>query len=247
MTPSSHAHGNITNDGKIGTAANKAAYTTTNGVVTAGTLPAAAGGTGKTTLKDAANALINALDTGSSNLTANDYVITQYVGGGTTTTTYHRRPASAIRVGGLLTPRNLGVKLDSTTAVTFDGTANQTSIPVSGTLPVAHGGTGATSLANITVGKATADASGNTITSTYATKTEMNALIAAADAMVFKGTLDGAATTTYTPAADRGHTYKVATAGLINGEKVEVGDILICITDSTAAATSSNVSTVKAN
>lgn len=147
MTPSSHAHGNITNDGKIGTAANKAAYTTTNGVVTAGTLPAAAGGTGKTTLKDAANALINALDTGSSNLTANDYVITQYVGGGTTTTTYHRRPASALRVGGLLTARNLGVNLASTTAATFDGTANQTNIPVSGTLPVANGGTGATDAA----------------------------------------------------------------------------------------------------
>ena len=42
----SHAHGNITNDGKVGTAANQAVYTTTNGVVTAGTLPIAAGGTG---------------------------------------------------------------------------------------------------------------------------------------------------------------------------------------------------------
>ncbi len=95
--------------------------------------------------------------------------------------------------------------------------------------------------------KAGKDGSGNTITSTYATKTEMNSLVAAADAMVFKGTLAGAATTTYTPAASRGDTYKVSTAGLINGERVEVGDILICTTDSTAAATSSNVSTVKAN
>ena len=75
----------------------------------------------------------------------------------------------------------------------------------------------------------------------------MNGIVAAADAMVFKGTLAGAATTTYTPAASRGDTYKVSTAGLINGERVEVGDILICTTDSTAAATSSNVSTVKAN
>lgn len=46
--------------------------------------------------KDTCNAFINALDTGSSALTANDYVITQYVGGGTTTKTYHRRPASAV-------------------------------------------------------------------------------------------------------------------------------------------------------
>lgn len=80
-----------------------------------------------------------------------------------------------------------------------------------------------------------------------ATKQYVDGIIAANDAMVFKGTLNGAATTTYTPAASRGWTYKVAAAGLINGERVEVGDILICITDSTAAATSSNVSTVKAN
>ena len=54
------------------------------------------GGTGQNTLNKSANALINALDTGSDNLTANDYVITQYVGGGTTTTTYHRRPANKV-------------------------------------------------------------------------------------------------------------------------------------------------------
>ena len=47
----------------------------------------------------------------------------------------------------LATARNLGVALGSTTAVTFDGSANQTSIPVSGTLPIAHGGTGATTAA----------------------------------------------------------------------------------------------------
>lgn len=129
--------------------ANGALYATSaNGALQWGTLPAAQGGTGKTTLKDACNALINALDTGSSNLTANDYVITQYVGGGTTTTTYHRRPASAIRVGGLLTARKLKVALGSTTDVTFDGTADQTSIPVSGTLGLANGGTGATTAAN---------------------------------------------------------------------------------------------------
>lgn len=46
--------------------------------------------------KNEVNALINLLDTGSSPLTTNDYVITQYVGGGTTTTTYHRRPASKV-------------------------------------------------------------------------------------------------------------------------------------------------------
>lgn len=46
--PSTHAHGSITNDGKIGTAANKAVYTGEGGALQAGTLPVSAGGTGAT-------------------------------------------------------------------------------------------------------------------------------------------------------------------------------------------------------
>ena len=60
------------------------------------TVPAANGGTGQTSLINSANALINALTTGSSDPTDADYYISQYVGGGTTTTTYHRRPMSAL-------------------------------------------------------------------------------------------------------------------------------------------------------
>ena len=45
----------------------------------------------------------------------------------------------------LATARNLKVKLDSTTAVTFDGSANQNAIPVTGILPVSSGGTGSSS------------------------------------------------------------------------------------------------------
>jgi hypothetical protein len=65
--------------------------------------------------------------------------------------------------------------------------------------------------------------------------------------MVFKGVLTGGNTlsnTTYTPAADCGHTYKVGTAGYINGIYHNVNDTLICTVDGTAAATSSNVSTI---
>ena len=61
-----------------------------------GTLPAAQGGTGKTSAKDACNSFINALDTGSSTPVDADYYVSQYVSGGTTTTTYHRRPMSAL-------------------------------------------------------------------------------------------------------------------------------------------------------
>jgi len=64
--------------------------------ITSGTLAVARGGTGKTTLKDACNSLINSLSTGSSNPVDEDYYVSQYAGGGTSTTTYHRRPVSAL-------------------------------------------------------------------------------------------------------------------------------------------------------
>ena len=67
------------------------------------------------------------------------------------------------------------------------------------------------------------------------------------DAMVYKGTLAGGSTGSYgalTPAANKGWTYKVTTAGKIDGVAVEVGDMLICNADSTAAATSSNYTTI---
>lgn len=115
---------------------------------------------------------------------------------------------------------------------------------LTGVLPVANGGTGVSAITDIQAGK---DGNGNSIVDTYATKTELNNIVAVADALVFRGTLAGAATTTYTPAASRGDTYKVSTAGLINGERVEIGDLLICTADNTVAATSSNVNTVKAN
>ena len=69
----------------------------------------------------------------------------------------------------LQTARNIQTNLASTTAASFNGTANVTP-GVTGILPVAHGGTGQSNLSNVTVGKATADANGNNISDTYATK-----------------------------------------------------------------------------
>lgn len=65
------------------------------------------------------------------------------------------------------------------------------------------------------------------------------AVIAAADAMVFKGVIDCSTNPNY-PAADRGHTYRVSVAGKIGGASglnVEAGDILLCLTDGTASGT----------
>ena len=74
------------------------------------------------------------------------------------------------------------------------------------------------------------------IPSQKAVKTYADQIIAAADAMVFKGVIACAADPNY-PAADAGATYKVSTAGNIggaSGPEVEVGDTLICTVDSTA-------------
>lgn len=64
-------------------------------------------------------------------------------------------------------------------------------------------------------------------------------LLGLGDAMIFKGVVDCSANPNY-PAADRGDTYKVSVAGKIgggSGPNVELGDTLICTTDSTASGT----------
>src|SRR6185436_4283983 len=76
-----------------------------------------------------------------------------------------------------------------------------------------------------------------------ATKTYVDALLGANDAMVFKGVIDCSANPNY-PAADAGHVYKISVAGKIggaSGTNVEAGDSIYCITDSTASGTQAGV------
>jgi hypothetical protein len=83
------------------------------------------------------------------------------------------------------------------------------------------------------------------VPSQKAVKTYADQLIASADAMVFKGVVDCSANPNY-PAADRGWTYRVSVAGKIGGASgvtVEVGDILLCLTDSTASGNQATVGT----
>lgn len=97
---------------------------------------------------------------------------------------------------------------------------------------------------------ATAGTNTTQIATTAFVKTAVDNAIATADALTYKGTVAGGSTGDYgalTPAASKGDLYKVSTAGKIDGVKVEVGDMLICNTDSTAEATSSNYSTIVAN
>ena len=72
-----------------------------------------------------------------------------------------------------------------------------------------------------------------------AVKAYADALISANDAMVFKGVIDASANPNY-PASNRGDTYRISVAGKIggaSGPNVEVGDLLIALTDGTAAGT----------
>jgi len=69
-----------------------------------------------------------------------------------------------------------------------------------------------------------------------ATKEYVDQSFAANDAMMFKGTIGTGGTITSLPNNhNAGDTYRVITAGTYAGHKCEVGDLLICITDGTAA------------
>lgn len=114
-----------------------------------------------------ANALMNALDTGSSTPVDADYYISQYVGGGTSTTTYHRRPMSALW-------DYIKGKISSILGLTASN----------------YGGTSA---------KATADASGNTITTYYAPKSTAVTNVALATNKITK-TINGTTTDVVTAA-----------------------------------------------
>lgn len=114
-----------------------------------------------------------------------------------------------------------------------------------------------------TAAKATADASGNTITSTYAplaspaltgtptaptaangtnttqiaTTAFVNNTLSYVNAMRFKGTLGTGGTITTLPAShEAGDTYRVITAGTWAGNYCEVGTLIICVQDGNTAS-----------
>ena len=81
------------------------------------------------------------------------------------------------------------------------------------------------------------------VPSQNAVKAYADALIAAANAMVFKGVIDASANPNY-PAANAGDLYRISVAGKIggaSGPNVEVGDTILCLTDSTSAGTQAAV------
>ena len=71
-----------------------------------------------------------------------------------------------------------------------------------------------------------------------ATKEYVDSLLDNANALTIKDGIEGGegATGNFTPAADAGDVYVVTTNGIINGQPVQAGDLLICRYDDTPAA-----------
>ncbi len=74
------------------------------------------------------------------------------------------------------------------------------------------------------------------IATTAFVNSQIASKIAAADAMIYKGTLGTGGTITALPASHTtGWTYKVITAGTYAAQKCEIGDMIICLTTGTTA------------
>lgn len=94
-------------------------------------------------------------------------------------------------------------------------------------------------------GTPTAPTAGSTtnttqIATTAFVQSAIDAKLAANDAMIFKGTIGATSGKDYTVTSlpsthNAGWTYKVAEAGTYAGVKCEIGDMIICITDSTSS------------
>lgn len=103
--------------------------------------------------------------------------------------------------------------------------------------------TGMLTSADIDIDGTLAANSDSKIPSQKAVKTYADGLIAAANALIYKGTIDCSANPNY-PAADAGWMYIVSVAGKIGGASgltVEAGDALICKADATASGNEATV------
>ncbi len=169
---------------------------------------------------------------------ANDLAALEALSG--TNTIYYRSAAdtwTAVTIGGMLSFSGGTLNVGDAELTAIAGlTSASNRIPY-------FTGSGTAALLTLDTDGTFAANSDTVLASQKAVKTYVDQIIAAQDAMVFKGVIDCSANPNY-PAADRGHTYRVSVAGKIgggSGTNVEAGDILICLTDGTSAGTQAAV------
>lgn len=125
---------------------------------------------------------------------------------------------SSYRIGNVnITKANIGLgNVDNESKATMFTSAALTGTP---TAPTANSNTNSTQIAT-----------------TAFVQSAIDSKIAAADAMIYKGTIGTSGTITSLPATHKtGWTYKVITANTYAGKACEVGDMIICLTDGTEA------------
>lgn len=166
-----------------------------------GVMGASYGGTGKTSLGDSANVLINALSTGSDTPKDGDYYVSQYVNGGTSTTTYHRRPMSALW-------NYIKSKLSTVaTSGSYNDLSNKPTIG-NGTVTIKQAGTSKGSFTMNQSGNTTIELTDNN--TTYSTATQSaNGLMSSSDKTKLDGIATGANKTTVDSALSSSSTNPV--------------------------------------
>lgn len=132
---------------------------------------------------------------------------------------------------GKLTSGTLGVARGGTGASTLGAGVVYHSASGTGALSIATAANLVSAIGNSAVNRATADASGNNIANTYATKSELST--ATAGALQYKGTASASADITDT-SYKKGWYWVIDTAGTFAGHVCEVGDMLIAKQDKTA-------------
>ena len=191
---SSHTHGNITNDGKVGTTADLPLKTTTGGSVAAGAWATSASAVGSSASAGTAVTFSRGDHTHSISVATGD-------------------AAGQVKIAGQNASVNGWSSKANLASPSFTGTP---------TAPTANVGTNTTQIAT-----------------TAFVKAEIDSVLDAADAMQFKGTIgasgDSPDYTSLPNTHKSGWSYKVVTAGTYAGKPCEIGDMIICIKDGTAA------------
>lgn len=126
--------------------------------------------------------------------------------------------------------------------VTDNAQVKKAASSINGNIPVWSGTTGDALGSGYSV-ETSFTGSSSAIARADAVKAYVDGLLGASDAMIFKGIINASSNPNY-PAADTGHSYKISVAGKIGGASgvnVEIGDMIICTVDGSAAGTQAAV------